>query len=116
MNTQDSTGNPPYSFLPRPTVATQEIEHRLPVAVEHAVSVQHADDPGQQWATCDRRTDTAAILCTTTRYVSDNDAHDPGKLTAVYRRFVQCLNERRWNDLGEFVDDELFNNETHEPR
>lgn len=31
-------------------------------------------------------------------------------LAAVYHRYLQCLNERRWNDLHEFVHDELVYN------
>ena len=31
-------------------------------------------------------------------------------LAAVYRRYLQCLNERRWNDLHEFVREDLTYN------
>jgi predicted ester cyclase len=31
-------------------------------------------------------------------------------LAAVYRRYLQCLNERRWNDLHEFVRENLTYN------
>jgi predicted ester cyclase len=31
-------------------------------------------------------------------------------LAAVYHRYLQCLNERRWNDLPEFVHDKLVYN------
>jgi len=31
-------------------------------------------------------------------------------LVAVYRDYLACLNERRWDDLGEFVADELSYN------
>jgi predicted ester cyclase len=31
-------------------------------------------------------------------------------LAAVYHRYLQCLNERRWDDLREFVQDELVYN------
>lgn len=32
-------------------------------------------------------------------------------LLAVYRDYLQCLNERRWPDLGEYVADHLSYNE-----
>jgi predicted ester cyclase len=32
-------------------------------------------------------------------------------LTDVYHAYLECLNERRWNDLGEFVNAELTYNE-----
>lgn len=35
-----------------------------------------------------------------------------GDLAAVYQRYLQCLNERRWDDLHEFVHDELAYNST----
>jgi predicted ester cyclase len=31
-------------------------------------------------------------------------------LAEVYRRYLQCLNERRWDDLGEFVCDDAIHN------
>jgi predicted ester cyclase len=31
-------------------------------------------------------------------------------LATVYRRYLQCLNERRWNDLHEFVSENLTYN------
>ena len=31
-------------------------------------------------------------------------------LATVYRRYLQCLNERRWNDLDEFVRENLTYN------
>ena len=34
-----------------------------------------------------------------------------GKLIAVNHRYFQCLNERRWNDLDEFVGGESSFNE-----
>jgi predicted ester cyclase len=35
-----------------------------------------------------------------------------GNLATHYHRYLQCLNERRWDDLHEFVDDELTYNST----
>jgi steroid delta-isomerase-like uncharacterized protein len=32
-------------------------------------------------------------------------------LTAVYHRYLECLNERRWDDLGEFVADDVTHND-----
>lgn len=31
-------------------------------------------------------------------------------LTEIYRRYLQCLNERRWDDLGEFVSEDAIHN------
>lgn len=31
-------------------------------------------------------------------------------LKGVYRRYLQCLNERRWDDLGEFVREDVSHN------
>ena len=31
-------------------------------------------------------------------------------LADVYRRYLQCLNERRWDDLGEFVCEDAIHN------
>ncbi|WP_006247132.1 ester cyclase [Mycolicibacterium tusciae] len=31
-------------------------------------------------------------------------------LADVYRRYLLCLNERRWDDLGEFVSDDVIHN------
>ncbi|MBI5339473.1 putative ester cyclase [Mycobacterium sp. BK558] len=31
-------------------------------------------------------------------------------LTEVYRRYLRCLNERRWDDLGEFVSHDVVHN------
>jgi predicted ester cyclase len=36
-------------------------------------------------------------------------AHDA--LTAVYHGYLQCLNERRWDDLGEFVCEDVSHND-----
>ncbi len=33
------------------------------------------------------------------------------ELTEVYHRYLRCLNERRWDDLGEFVSDDAIHNE-----
>jgi predicted ester cyclase len=33
-------------------------------------------------------------------------------LALVYRRYLRCLNERRWDDLRDFVHDELSYNST----
>jgi predicted ester cyclase len=35
-----------------------------------------------------------------------------GDLATVYQRYLQCLNERRWDDLHEFVHEELSYNST----
>ncbi len=35
-----------------------------------------------------------------------------GDLATVYQRYLQCLNEHRWDDLHEFVQDELAYNST----
>jgi predicted ester cyclase len=32
-------------------------------------------------------------------------------LTDVYRRYLDCLNARRWDDLGEFVAEEVSHND-----
>ncbi|KPX97806.1 Uncharacterized protein ALO63_02321 [Pseudomonas amygdali pv. mori] len=32
-------------------------------------------------------------------------------LTERYRAYIACLNERRWQDLGDFVDDVQYNGE-----
>ena len=32
-------------------------------------------------------------------------------LAAVYGRYLACLNERRWDGLGEFVDDDVVHND-----
>jgi ketosteroid isomerase-like protein len=32
-------------------------------------------------------------------------------LTDVYHRYLECLNERRWDDLGEFVADDVTHND-----
>jgi predicted ester cyclase len=32
-------------------------------------------------------------------------------LTDEYHRYLQCLNERRWDDLGEFVADDVVHND-----
>ncbi|BBY27745.1 ester cyclase [Mycolicibacterium sediminis] len=32
-------------------------------------------------------------------------------LTAAYRRYLDCLNERRWDALGDFVDDDVVHND-----
>jgi predicted ester cyclase len=34
-----------------------------------------------------------------------------GSLTVIYYSYLQCLNERRWNGLGEFVCEELSYNQ-----
>ena len=34
-------------------------------------------------------------------------------LLAVYREYLACLNERRWDDLGRFVADEVVHNGEH---
>ena len=39
-----------------------------------------------------------------------------GDYRAMLEADTRAIPDLRWNDLGEFVDDELFNNETHEPR
>jgi predicted ester cyclase len=31
-------------------------------------------------------------------------------LAQIYRRYLQCLNERRWDDLGEFVAHDVIHN------
>ncbi|MET0705196.1 MAG: ester cyclase [Mycobacterium sp.] len=31
-------------------------------------------------------------------------------LADVYRRYLQCLNDRRWGELGEFVSDDAIHN------
>lgn len=36
--------------------------------------------------------------------MSDND------LTAIYRAYLACLNDRRWDDLGEYVTDDVVRN------
>lgn len=32
------------------------------------------------------------------------------RLPSIYRRYLAALNDRRWHDLGEFVDDDLVYN------
>jgi predicted ester cyclase len=42
----------------------------------------------------------------------DDNAAMTGSLTDVYRRYLDCLNHRRWEDLADFVcDDVTYNGE-----